>query len=731
MTGGRSNACLRKRHALQLFKTEMCKFFLQSRCENGEKCSYAHNANEVRQKPDLSRTSICRFMNEAGVCTNANCRFAHCEAELRATHGFFKMKMCGFAQSGRCKHGSNCRFAHSPEELRPAKPPPPGAVDDALIPRHQEGCNMNNFIFGTAGHEVPPPMAYPGSIEAMSSRRLQRRPATASNQPLPMRKCGHEASNRSIAEADTTTAVHSSTWNESDSADGSSWASGSSATEVPRSEHTGSPPTTSDSSSRTRNGGVVVGGPSSSNSGNATGSTSADQRAKANGRRPPRENDVANSAEKVCTLMITNVPTYLTQGALLSMFEDLTQGMRGKFDFFYCPWDEKMGQNLGYGFLNFPDPDHALAFQQRWTNKELCRGGRGQKPLRVMKAAVQGLQANLEYFSSVEVAHCTDLRFRPLYRDSNKILQPLPLNSASSLLPQSSFPALFSPPEDSLPDQHTSALPSRPTRRHQPPQSTQDNRRHYSQDVTSRASNLGGTRPSGRNYARSDLHPLRHQEALHLKGLGDEELMTTVARHTREHGRDSGHFGNFLPSRQEGAVQQSCCGGFVTADPKQDCWNSALDGVAVASGSASQDMMTWPIMMAAVPWPVEEQHVGHHAHGRQQQQQRSLQVHHHLGHQQGQHAYHQVSPQDMFFVATSGTSSDAGSCLGGPAMQQHEKPGLQQQQQQVQYPQMVQCMLMHMEGLMPASGNQIDRSSLLQIQAMPAMWPDSDEVYME
>lgn len=281
-----------------------------------------------------------------------------------------------------------------------------------------------------------------------------------------------------------------------------------------------------------------------------------------------------------------------------------------------------------------------------------------------------------------------------------------------------------------MPEQHTAALPSRPTRRHQPPQSTQDNRRHYSQDVPSRAPNFGGTRPSGRNYARSDFHSLRHQEALHLR-LGEEEQMTGVVRHTRENGRDSGHFGNFLPSRQEGAAQQRCGSSFVTADPKQDCWNPALDGVAVASGTASQDMMTWPIMMAAVPWPLEEQHVGHHAHGRQQQQQ-SLQVHHHLGHQQGQHTYHQASPQDMFFVATSGTSSDAGACLSGPAMQQEEKRGLQQQQQQqVQYPQMVQCMLMRMEGLMPASGNQIDSSSLLQIQAMQAMWPDSDEVYME
>jgi len=117
--------------------------------------------------------------------------------------------------------------------------------------------------------------------------------------------------------------------------------------------------------------------------------------------------------------LISNIPTYLTQGALLSMFEDLTLAMRGKFNFFYCPWNSKEGQNMGFAVINFEEHAYATAFQQKWSGKELCRGGWSQKPLRVIKAVLQGLEANVAYFRKVDFdENCRDLRFRPLYRES-------------------------------------------------------------------------------------------------------------------------------------------------------------------------------------------------------------------------------------------------------------------------------------------------------------------------
>jgi len=114
------------------------------------------------------------------------------------------------------------------------------------------------------------------------------------------------------------------------------------------------------------------------------------------------------------------------------MFEDLTTTMRGNFDFFYCPWDHKAGHNFGYALINFVDSSRACEFQQGWTGKELCRSGRGHKPLKVAKASLQGLQANVAYFQRIEIGgRCPDVRFRPLYRDEEGSLKHLGIRPES------------------------------------------------------------------------------------------------------------------------------------------------------------------------------------------------------------------------------------------------------------------------------------------------------------
>jgi hypothetical protein len=539
--GSRPNTGVKKKHALQLFKTDMCKFFLENRCENGNRCAYAHDPDEIRTKPDLTWTSMCRTLLETGSCLNRSCRFAHQESELRATHGFFKMKMCVFAQSGRCKHGSACRFAHSPDELRPAVPALTQSEDDTIANLRRNGdvssksgVDVQNFIFGLESEQdsasarqmrlhpsdialnvtsVPPPEPNVDAQSALHLRR-QHRPGAGVNSalsqplqamPLPYgsvstadaspkeregsgasttaaahtgshsgsagasvtasRRAGSSADNSST-EARRPGPVPGTAWNErndrltsnnrgeprsggsrneSDSGDGeTSWTSGnsgnSSATAMPRSDHTGtgSPPATSDSSSGAArvNSGGGSGGAGGAGSGtiNGHGTTST--------RRPNSEKP---RGHQITTLIISNVPTYLTQGALLSMFEDLTFQMRGCFDFFYCPWDEKMGYNLGYALINFPEPSHAAEFQQLWSNKELCRGGRGHKPLKVMKATLQGLEANVEYFGKAQLSGlCTDQRFRPLCRAHDGNLMPLPLSPS----PEPAMSADASTPEE-------------------------------------------------------------------------------------------------------------------------------------------------------------------------------------------------------------------------------------------------------------------------------------------
>jgi hypothetical protein len=194
-------------------------------------------------------------------------------------------------------------------------------------------------------------------------------------------------------------------WNESNSASDSQNSGGTS--EVPRSEHYTPPDSTqSDSSNNAEQGGT---------------SFKAKTFSRQSGQRA-----VETGVRKEITLLVTNVPAYLTQGALLSMFEDLTPEIRGKFDFFYCQWDEQHGRNLGCALFNFPDPNDAAAFQRYWANKELCR--RGEKALRVLKAVNQGLASNWDYFSKAGKVLTMDPRFRPLVRDSDGVLQPMRSN---------------------------------------------------------------------------------------------------------------------------------------------------------------------------------------------------------------------------------------------------------------------------------------------------------------
>merc|ERR1719364_78736 len=77
------SSSLRRRQAQQLFKTEMCKFFMQGRCDSGDNCSYAHSPSDLRIKPNLEKTSKCKNIIKFGVCNDESCRFAHSKTEMR------------------------------------------------------------------------------------------------------------------------------------------------------------------------------------------------------------------------------------------------------------------------------------------------------------------------------------------------------------------------------------------------------------------------------------------------------------------------------------------------------------------------------------------------------------------------------------------------------------------------------------------------------------------------
>ncbi|CAK0894343.1 unnamed protein product, partial [Prorocentrum cordatum] len=338
---------LRQKHVKQLAKTEICKFFLSSRCVKGAQCPYAHSPSEIREKPDLGKTSMCRDFLTTGNCTNPGCRFAHSERELRSTSGFFRTKVCSFAGSGRCKYGAACRFAHSPGEI----PPAPGAE----------------------GPPPPPP-------RASEAQRAALGPAAARGGGRGLRPGGGAKAGDFDPGAGRDAGSDQST----------------------RDATSASASTPSGSGDSAQDGGAARG---------------------LRRRRGP-----AAAPRQCTTLIIRNIPDFLTQGAVTSLLEDLTECMRGAFDFFFCPWNSSQGRNLGFAIVNFFSRSAAADFESRWANEPLLPGIHGAKKMRLLPSALQGRAANLRHFSGFSLAHHPDPRFRPLVRASpDEELRPMAL----------------------------------------------------------------------------------------------------------------------------------------------------------------------------------------------------------------------------------------------------------------------------------------------------------------
>ncbi|CAK9003326.1 unnamed protein product [Durusdinium trenchii] len=375
------------KHVQQLQKTQMCKFFMNHRrCGRGSSCTFAHDLSEIRERPNLNRTSMCKAFLTRGSCSNANCAFAHDERELRATDGFFKSKMCRFASSGRCKHGSACRFAHAPEEINKdasrCREPPMTELAQAFTP-----AELPLSISGASGCRTSqvPIQEVLQAVEALTGLGLQSE-GVHSQQKV------YSRSQRLMFR------------------DGQS-----------------------DQSTRA---GTVTSPEGSGDSGEEATAT------KANMPWPEEEAErTLRRRRQSTTMMLINVPEFLTQGSLISLLEDLSPSMRESFDFFYLPWDDQQEQNLGYAIINLFTRAGAEHFTEKWSEQPFP-GSLGQR-LRVVPAALQGREANVQHFSGFRLAQTADHRFRPAVRVMpDESLQPMLLAEelrtlgAYALLPQ-------------------------------------------------------------------------------------------------------------------------------------------------------------------------------------------------------------------------------------------------------------------------------------------------------
>ena len=65
------------------FKTKICSFYLEGRCNKGMHCSFVHHEHEMRPRPDFYRTSTCKVLLKTGRCDDAECVYAHNQQQLR------------------------------------------------------------------------------------------------------------------------------------------------------------------------------------------------------------------------------------------------------------------------------------------------------------------------------------------------------------------------------------------------------------------------------------------------------------------------------------------------------------------------------------------------------------------------------------------------------------------------------------------------------------------------
>lgn len=112
-------ANVNKNTTLDLKKTKLCPNIKQGHCIKGDRCNFAHTADELRNRPNLHKTKMCPNIQKKGGCEfGDSCNFAHSELELRSTPDIYKTSLCNNFMAGECKLGDLCRFAHGDQELR-------------------------------------------------------------------------------------------------------------------------------------------------------------------------------------------------------------------------------------------------------------------------------------------------------------------------------------------------------------------------------------------------------------------------------------------------------------------------------------------------------------------------------------------------------------------------------------------------------------------------------------
>eukprot|EP00920_Eleutheroschizon_duboscqi_P007483 GHVT01017056.1.p1 GENE.GHVT01017056.1~~GHVT01017056.1.p1 ORF type:complete len:497 (-),score=12.61 GHVT01017056.1:350-1840(-) len=101
-------------HRFKIYKINMCKYAQRGRCDRGESCTFAHDEEELRKRPDMRKTKLCRAWSQGKCHLGESCSYAHGREDLRHIG---KPAICQLFREGRCVKGGDCKFAHNYSDI--------------------------------------------------------------------------------------------------------------------------------------------------------------------------------------------------------------------------------------------------------------------------------------------------------------------------------------------------------------------------------------------------------------------------------------------------------------------------------------------------------------------------------------------------------------------------------------------------------------------------------------
>ncbi|CAE8656286.1 unnamed protein product [Polarella glacialis] len=117
----------------------------------------------------------------------------------------------------------------------------------------------------------------------------------------------------------------------------------------------------------------------------------------------------ALSGQKVCTLMLRNVPLNVSQKRLIEEIEG--SGFTGCFDFCYLPASFQNGEGKGYAFVNMLTPKAVHDFVIAWHGSR--RLGAHDPAINVSAAELQGRDENIKKWDGPRMRRVRNPALRP------------------------------------------------------------------------------------------------------------------------------------------------------------------------------------------------------------------------------------------------------------------------------------------------------------------------------